>query len=282
MKAIAKIWKTFRPIKETDTEQEREEKEFYNSILSDRKPYFFKYLYKDCKTTYNKAYNSFDKESRRRYKITLKELMSIENKTEEQEKLINHFVAETRLIMSDCEMNRLCKHIENTNFEIKLNVRDDSKFDYMYFFDEDIEWNQEIYEKVFELMQMFSLSKKSNKLANSLRENQKIGVKSDNEVTNGKKLEIEVMRNRLLEEGTSDSRELCNYLLKIFYEDKRSWDKGLLWKLVGDILYERCFNKSNGNIRVPVLDNDGDIVFYNDRFSIRDVNISKDEDVNPC
>lgn len=208
--------------------------------------------------------------------------MNINDKTEEQEKLINHFISETRLIMSDCEMNRLCRHIENTNFEIKLNVRDDSKFDYMYFFDENIEWNQETYEKIFELMQMFSLSKKSNKLANSLRENQKIGVKSDNEVTNGKKLEIEVMRNRLLEEVTSDSRELCNYLLKIFYEDKRSWDKGLLWKLVGDILYERCFNKSNGNIRVPVLDNDGDIVFYNDRFIIKNVSINKDEDVNPC
>ena len=57
VKSVAGIWKTHQKINEDDDEETVKQKEFYNSLLSDRKPYFFKHLYKKEKDRYN-AYKS--------------------------------------------------------------------------------------------------------------------------------------------------------------------------------------------------------------------------------
>ena len=155
VKGIPKIWKTYQKINPDDIEEIRKEKEFYNSILSDRKPYFFKYLYAQEKKRLNEYNKSFEQKLYRIIGIHLKDLLELKNPTPYQQYLIDNYYKYNGFINSNCEMNRICKYIESIDFEIKQNIRDTSQFDYKTLMNPTVEWNAERYKTIKLVMEKF-------------------------------------------------------------------------------------------------------------------------------
>ena len=65
-----------------------------------------------------------------------------------------------------------------------------------------------------------------------------------------------------------------HYLVKIFYEEQKSWGKNVLWNLVGEQMYENCLRNCNGIIKVPIKSKHGEIRFWNDTFTVIQMNLS--------
>lgn len=238
-------------------------------------------MYKDSNALYRQQYNYFNDEIEKEYNIQLKDLSKLENLTIEQQEKIDRFNKSTKLINSDCEMNRICRYIESINFNIKSKVKDNSKFDYTTLIDDSIEWNDELYQQILQFVECRMGQVFLNNSSKSKKDNRNSDLKFSMKLALDKDLFFEDIRNELFNKYTSSKKELCNYLIKIFYEEHKSWSKSNLWRICGDIIYENCLEKSEYKINIPVLDNEfGDIKFYNDMFSVKNIDLLEGDDIN--
>lgn len=276
VKGIPKIWTTYQHINPDDTEEEKKNKEFYNSLLCDKKPYFFRYVYKTENKKYNQYCKKVDLKCYSKFDITLKELIQKENKTEEQQEFLKIFEEKNGFINSACEMNRICWHIEDIFKDINKKVRDGSKFDYTYFITEDIEFDKKKYNQIRDYLTL-CLNKKRNDMGQKNKQlfsSEKLtGNNSD---TEDKHTWIQFLKNELYEKYCSNGYELVNYLIKFFYEDKKNFSKNTMWKICGDVLYQISLNKSNGKIIAPIKDKNGNIYFWFDKFSMQSINLREE------
>ena len=236
-------------------------------------------MYKDSNALYRQQYNYFNDEIEKEYNIKLKDLPKLETLTSEQEEKIERFQKSTKLINSDCEMNRICKYIESINFNIKSKVRDETKFDYNTLMDDTVEWTEELYKSILKFIECRMGQVFLNNSSQLKKDNRNSDLKFSMKLAADKDLFFEDISNELFSKYSSSKKEICNYLIKIFYEEHRSWSKANLWRICGNIIYENCLEKANYEINIPVLDNTfGDIKFYNDMFSVRHIRLLEGAD----
>ena len=69
----------------------KEEIEFNNKLIIEKRPYFMKYLYPTYKMKFSEHYNKYEYLCYRTFGIHIEELLNIENKTEEQKQLANNY-----------------------------------------------------------------------------------------------------------------------------------------------------------------------------------------------
>ena len=280
VKGIPKIWTTYQHIDIDDDEEIVKQKEFYNSILCDKKPYFFKYVYKTENKKYNQYYKKVDLRCYSLYNMTLRELLSKEDRTLEQEEFIKNFKDKNGFINTECEMNRICWYIEDVFKDINNKVKDNSKFNYNYFITPNINFNETTYKKISEFLIQF-LSKKRNDVGQKNKQLFSEEKLSNNSIIDDDKNSwTQTLKNELYQKYCSNGYELTNYLIKFFYEDKKNFTKSTLWKICGDILYNICLQKSNGEINIPIRDKFGDIEFWFDRFSQKHILLNEGSDNN--
>lgn len=276
VKGVGTIFTTFNHINDTDAEEEKKEKEFYNSILCDRRPYFFKYLYKTTKKNYNDYFKRVDERCQFLYRMSYKELKRLDNKTEEQLQFVEQAEKNTKLINSDCEMNRLCRYIEDIDFDIKRKVRNSEDFDYHTLMDNNILFKQTIYYQVYEKMCEVQKQVSANNQSRNSK-SQKTNVVFDYGDYNHYLLFWEAVQNLLLGNICSNMAELTNYLIYLFYVDKKSWSKTLLWKVCGEQIFQNCLASCNYQFNVPVKEKNGEIRFCNDYFTVTKMQMKEND-----
>lgn len=112
-------WKKYEEILPTDSQEEKEAKYRHNSLVISKKPYFFRYLYPELNKRYKQFEASYNQVSRDMFGIKFKKLLKKEDKTPEEINLIRKYQKYSPLITSHCNMNILCKAIEDVDFDIK-------------------------------------------------------------------------------------------------------------------------------------------------------------------
>lgn len=116
-----KSWKKWVYVNEDDTEEVKIEKYKYNSLVVNKKPYFFIYLYKHLMKDYNTYKKSFDKISQRYFGLTIKKLIAKPDKNSDEMNLVRQYQKFSPVLETNCVMNILCKYIESCDFDIKFN-----------------------------------------------------------------------------------------------------------------------------------------------------------------
>lgn len=91
---------------------------------------------------------------------------------------------------------------------------------------------------------------------------------------------LQAFKDELFSTICSNKYEVVNYLIKIFYEDKKTLNKANLWRLCGQELYEIAYKKHNGIIDIPKRDDKGDIRFWNKNFSVITVDLKEEHELN--
>lgn len=208
-----------------------------------------------------------------------KDLKRLENKTEEQKQFIETAEYHTQLISNDCEMNQICRHIENIDFEVKRKICSNELFDFTALMD-----NTQLFSNVIcEQINREMINVISSKRDLSVRQNvQKSTVGNENndiffEERNGLKLRSNVLLDELLSKYTNNLSELTNYLIVIFYEQHKTWSKSMLWELVGEQIFKNCLQSCNKQIKVPVRQKDGEIRFWNDTFTVVQMDMNEED-----
>lgn len=170
-------------------------------------------------------------------------------------------------------MNNVCRYIEDVDFHIKQKVKSSSDFNYHTLQSGGFTPNRIIYEKIKEevisTMKTWGIMAK-DRLANSSDVNtthENVTIKGNKEIM------INDLKNRLLE-ICSNEESLANHLVYLFYEDRPSLSKSTLWSLVGRQIYENV-SKNVDNFYFPVRDENGDIEFMFEKYSVKKMPVEK-------
>jgi len=157
--------------------------------------------------------------------------------------------------------------MESINFDIKKKLRKKENSTLFHvFLCKNVEKNEEIYQKVLKII--VDLKKELDTKSKSLSLHIKnMGIKDSKELKENLIRKTKQELNLI----TSDKHELTNYLVEIFYVERPSYNKGILFQLCGKYMAEHVKENSCGLVYIPVKNEAGDIVFLNERYSIEEV-----------
>lgn len=274
VKEIPKRYLKYQPIKDDDDIEIVKRKDLDNKIFVDKKPYFFIYIYPQVKSDYTQYYKKNNASCANKFNMSLDELLKKDNKTDEQIEFCENFNKYSPVYMGNCEMNMICKYMEQFSDEMKV-FNSDIEFDWGVYLNPNVNFYDNEYEKtikaVEETMKEISLMNKNSLIATSGKFDKDIGSKIDN-------------NNTVFEDNLNNlcinRYRLVNYLVKIFYENHNSYNKSLLWDNYGDIVFENVLNKSDNEAKIPIRDKNGSLQYKYDNYEIVEVKYLKEKIYN--
>lgn len=267
-KPFPKHWGNYQRQSEEDTDEVKQKKEFFNSILVEKKPYFFKYLYKDSRV----AYNKFLREEESYRQIYGIDLSSIQHKdesklTEKEKYYLASMNYRNPLIESDCEMNRICRYLESVDFDIK-HPKEHHEDIYNLYMCDGIEKNINTYNSVKRSVKSFFQSLREDISMSDYSTSLKYVPDEEHKIINKYDLFKDTMTDLC-----SNINELVNYLVEIFYVDMRSCNKDILWKTFGKTMFTNVYNKSSKKVFIPQIEDDGEYTYLFDRYNVLEVDL---------
>ena len=263
VKGIPKVW------------VEKQDDEFYNRILLNKYPYFFRYRYKKAKDDFKKYEEQCNAECKQKFRIPLEKLLKLEQHTENQQAFLDNYYKYMPVVYSDSPMNLLCRHIENIDFGIRKKIREDGDFDYRLFYDPEHMFTEEEYAIIVQIIKEFKTIAKAVMTQKELYSTTDFDFAAYNRYRVICEAYMEEMESRLC-----DRKLIANCFVKYFYEDNPKSNKEFLWDAVGQILFENLReNLGTETILFPFMDPDGDITYLNNRYTMREVSLHDPEPV---
>lgn len=258
VKGIPKVW------------IEKQDDPFYNSILLNKYPYFFKYRYKKARDDYKKYIEECGSECKYKFRIPLDTLLRQEEFTDDQVQFLHNFYKYMPLVYSDSPMNLLCRHIEEKHFDILKRIQTQNQFDHRVLYHPDYSFTEEEYHAVVTIFKEFKSIAKAMSI-------QKETYGTDNNVDffdyHKYRIGCDACMQDLIE-SLGNVYLIANCLVKYFYEEMPKSNKELLWALVGQQLYEAIKrNLHTTSVMFPFPDPDGDIAYLNSRYTMKEVEI---------
>lgn len=255
---IPKEWlqSRFSRPKDGDDEDTLRKKEVDYNIAAEIKPWFFIYRYSQLKSELDKYMKSVKSNCKIRFGKTLDDLYASDNRTEEEEAFIYNYEKYMPISRAPGTMNRICWKIED---EFKTtNVLPDVEFD-RSILKSDAEYSQEEFDAIKELYNEYGKSISllcKNKYRNELN-NQDIEM----EMLKCKKSFIERCC-----EICSNFNTLTNIIIDVCYASNKS--KSFAWDICGDEIFKNVLKNSGGQIQFPIKDENGDLEFCGNTFSL--------------
>lgn len=277
VKGIPKGWKKYQEPIDKETE-------INNSLLCDKHPYFFTYLYQGDRLQYKKHFGEYDLACKLKFGKSLNEILGLtENElSKEQKETLDKFKKFSPVYDYPCEMNRLCHYMESVTKDIKLKVgKDDIDKYFSLMQDNNIIKDDQIYLLVkSELKKYYSEIKTYLKFHKSTLPQYK---RLDKTYDEDKKTYLDNVFRRMKSsfDIISPNRyEITNCLVEIFYKDLVSYSKNILWENYGKYICENIKNNSDSNFVIPVKEDNGDIEYLNQRYKEMRVDIFESTEID--
>lgn len=271
VKSTPKTWQNFNYIDyKNDSKEEIEKKELLNKLLLDKHPYFFIYLYKNTRQKYRKYYQQQNITCKQLFGTSIDELQKKKKKTTKEHEFLNKFKDNSPVIESDCVMNELCRYIESVDFGIRNIIKQESNSEiYKLLMNGDLSnFNSNLYKKIVKEYETYK-----NKISSIISINYYDEKRDefDQVISNTVESEYQILENNLLK-VCSDIYELVDYLIYMFYVDKPSYNKEILWKIFGKYIYKNV-KKHINSYKIPVPSSNGEIEYLNKKYTLKEVEI---------
>lgn len=242
----------------------KEEIEFNNKLLIEKRPYFMKYLYPKYKTQYNEHIKRYDYLSNRLFGISIQELLNIQNKTKEQQDLVDNYNKFNPFLETDCPMNNICRYMEKEVKEIKINVnKKNPEYIFNILFNKNISITQDQIEEMEKVYKKYKRSKTKNKtITDSISTEQGETPVSANLIDS---LDLDYI--------SDDIQRLANLAVYVNYYLYPTSPKNFCWDLFGEGIVLNIYDNSNKVFNIPVLDCNGKIEYMGKRYENKEVKI---------
>ena len=255
---IPKEWlqSRFSKPKDGDDEDTLRKKEIDYNIAAEIKPWFFIYRYSQLKSELDKYMKSVKSNCKIRFGKTLDDLYASDSRTEEEEAFIYNYEKYMPISRAPGTMNRICWKIED---EFKTtNVLPDVEFD-RSILKSDAEYSQEEFDAIKSVYDEYN--KNMQIFLKGVRKND-----SD-------KTERDVIVSQLKNEFANicysicpNSRVLTNIVVDICYTSNKN--KSFEWDMGGEDIFNNKLQNNGGSIQFPIKDDNGDIEFCGNMFSL--------------
>ncbi|MGL5767680.1 MAG: hypothetical protein ACRCX8_18765 [Sarcina sp.] len=244
----------------TDTNDIVEKKEFNMSIVADKKPYFFIYIYPHLKAKYNTFIRESNNKCLSYFGCNVEVLMAKKDKNGDEEEFIRYYQIKNPVSMQNSTMNRICRRIEK---EFK-NVKDKIKcVDYDYsILKGDKTYSKKQFNKIEKLYKKYNQDLAEFKL-NATRE------KLDKEQRQEQfTIRLETFRNNC-RQAVMNEEELCNIVLDICYTNNKS--KQFAWDMCGSQIIDNLLNKNANSYNYITKDENGEIEWLGNKFKVKTI-----------
>lgn len=266
VKGIPKLWVEYRKTddktveKNNYTAEDIEKIKFYNSILLDKYPYFFRYRYPDCKKKYDKYVDSNETACKQRFGMSLKSLIDLSQKTPEQMAFLDNYYKYMPVTMSDSPMNLLCRYIEGINFEISKKIKEETPSEFLPTLKYDVEYNNSEYKTVSDIIDECLLLYREVKFENAEKD------KDKREIFDFSKYTSEI----ILTIGSVE--KVLNCVIDYFYINNPKKSKDIMWEMFGRYIYTRI-KKDISTVMFPMPNKNGNITYLGENYSVQEVEI---------
>ena len=255
-------------IEDGDSEEVALDKQINVNIAAEIKPWFFIYRYSQLKSELDKYLKSVKSNCKIRFGKSLEALCSSEVKSEEEKAFIYNYEKYMPVSRAPGTMNRICWRIED---EFKTtNVLPNVKFD-CSILKSDIEYTQEEYEAIKQLYDEY------NKNMQLFLKQQKQNEFGDDEVG----FDVMHLKDIFIDECIKvcpNLEVLANIVVDLCYTSSKN--KTFAWDVAGEQIFNNVLKNNGYTIKYPVKDENGDIEFNGNKYSLYTQQIGGDLDVN--
>lgn len=250
----------------------KEEYDFCNSIVADRKPYFFRYLYPKENAKYLEYIKRENDYCESQFFRTLDELLSLpdeELSVSELDYKYNKYLTYIPLIDYNGRMNKVCHYMEEHLSEISRLRRQktpDNVLALMYsgknnnFNDEDVELMNQAYLEFKKAKERFKKSKRND-------------FDDSNSATNTMGNIIKEIKLDMSEKISKSVEYQCDLAIYISYELHPSRTKDFCWELFGNQIIRNIKQNSSTPAVIPVPSETGSIYYLGRRYEPMEVNL---------
>ena len=238
-------------------------KEFNQKVLTEKKPYYFRYIYNDVNKEYLNYIKSMEINSLRNFRKSIEELISTENKTEAELDFVKYYEKHMPVSNNPCIVNKIAAKVENVfDGDFKYS-RKDNGFNYELYKsnDEYTPTNSEV-KGIVNLYQEYKKAIK-NKDDSGDKENKK---NSSIEIFD----EIKMSASEII----ANKQYLTNVLVDLAYK-KNKISKSFVWSMVGEVIIDNLLSKNNYIIEYPKRDSGGDIRFNGEKFKMTKLQVKE-------
>lgn len=246
-----------------------EKKDFYRSIVADKKPYFMRYIYPSLMKQYNTYIKNTDRNSLREFQLTVDELKQIPlgKSTERQKDFLKYYDYRMPVGTNDCVMNRICHKFEEV-FDGHIRKHNNrTKFDYTIM-RSDAEYTPRQYNAIRKLYDEYNKRLKSYSIFADYE-------RLDDYDTSAALLVMNEDFKKECDKVSPNSETLCNIMLDLCYN--KSSTKRFVWSMCGTQIIHNLLTQNENKISFPVLDESGNINFGGYNFKIETKTIGVNE-----
>jgi len=262
-------WIKRQNINEDDDEDTIERKNFLNEVCADKKPYFFKYRYSNCKYEYEDYIFAKEIFCQSEFGKSLEEILKTEIdllSTEEQD-FVNRYYKYVPLIDYNSPMNKICHHMENNLKEIKPLTRFETPERVISL----LRTNQVQDKEKIEIMKKFCREyfeqRKDFKASQILR-----GLNKTESDFSSIEQYYCLLREKIINCFDSEE-EAVNVAVEVCYIQNYRQSKSFIWNILGKELLKNIIKNSTEKPSVLKLDNNGEIEYLFKKYKEVEVNL---------
>jgi hypothetical protein len=257
-------WTQWKKVSGSATEQEKEQIEFDNKIVINKRPLFMKHLYSDYRNKYNNYKNKLNNRSETRFDKPLYDVLSSGSCASEEESiLVEDYYKYNPFIESDCLMNKICNYMEENTKQLKQEVSDYiTPTDIIFLLqNHNIITDSDKYKKLSDLYDIYKSEKHHfQKIINKNTNQPYKTIEQYNKVIKQEAFKI-----------SSNGSELANMAVDICYIAHVKDNKNFAWNLFGDEIVENVLLNRQSNCQVPFIDKGGDLEYLGKKYKMLDI-----------
>lgn len=235
--------------------------ELYKNVITEKKPYFFTYIYDAVKKDYRTFKKNANSNCISRFRCTIDELYAKEYKTEDELEFLEWYELKNPVSTNPCIVNKIAWMVEDNFDNLSLRTKN-VDYDYSIYKSKDYDTKGTAADmrKIKAIYDEFKKERRNQ--YGSFEYNDK-DESSEMIAEKYKRLKDEMMKIITSED------ELLNTLLYMSYE-KGSISKVFTWIVCGNLIINNMLINKEGVIKYPVKSNDGDIMYKGYKFKIEE------------
>lgn len=245
----------------------KEELDWMNKIVVEKRPLFMRFLYSDYMRKYNKEILIYNSISETKWSIKFQDLLLLQDRDEEQQKLVERYKKRSFFIANNSIMNYLSLHMEKKIKEIGNIKRDKvSSFDFNVYLSKKERPLQRDIDK-FDI-----LSREYRSLKKAMKNN----YSDTRDIYQFVEQIASYIKKKAYATITSSSEEMGNIAVWFAYKESKdkSFAKGFCWTTFGKEVVENMLRNRNIKfVRVPQKSKTGNIEYLFERYAMYNVNI---------
>ena len=245
-----------------------EYKDLCRELVADKKPFFMMHRYDQTKKDYKEQYELANTKALINFGCTFDEVLNKEDRTEDEQRLVDIFKQHIPVNIDDDTMYRVSKVAEEMLKEV---VCHDKTKDTKELIKSYVEVDEDIQEEINRLY---------NRMSREIRQSQSVIMSSciaSKDMSVAKQQVIASIKEeyliKMLEVANGD-REVCmNALIECTYNSNKS--ASLVWDNFGDIILQNLLDRHDGYVNVIEEDVNGEHVYKGKRYSLKQVELKK-------